>query len=271
VKDQAIEISKREATDHARRNRLREYLHHVLLRQLFERDLLNKLVFHGGTALRIVHDLPRFSEDLDFHVVRPDPEYNLGAALDDMRRDLENSGYQVRLKPRLAGAVQSCTVGFERLLYECGLSSRENQKLNIKLEVDTNPPGGFHLEKKLINVYLPYVVLHHDKPSFLAGKLHAILQRSFAKGRDFFDLVFYLSRWTHVSPNIPYLNQALRQTGYAGPDVTETNWKELVASRVKAVRWNQVQRDVEPFLFRSEDLRALDKEILLQMLESEAG
>ncbi|HXV64776.1 MAG TPA: nucleotidyl transferase AbiEii/AbiGii toxin family protein [Vicinamibacteria bacterium] len=268
MKDQAVEIAKREATDQARRNRLREYLHHVLLRQLFERDLLDELVFHGGTALRIVHDLPRFSEDLDFHLVRPDPAYDLDVALDGMRRDLESSGYRVRLKPRLQGAVQSCMVVFERLLYECGLSSRENQKLNVRLEVDTNPPPSFRFEKKLVNVYLPYVVLHHDKPSFLAGKLHAVLQRRFAKGRDFFDLFFYLSRWPEVSPNLPYLNHALRQTGYPGPRVTETNWRELAASRVKALSWNQVERDVEPFLLRPEDRKALDKSLLLKMLES---
>ncbi|MBI4473639.1 MAG: nucleotidyl transferase AbiEii/AbiGii toxin family protein [Acidobacteria bacterium] len=115
-----------------------QYLQHVLLRQLFERDLLGNIVFHGGTALRIVHDLPRFSEDLDFHLTRPDPKYNLGAAMDDVGKDLERAGYQVSLSPHLQGAVQSCMLSFKRLLYECGLSPHERQKLKVKLEIDCN-------------------------------------------------------------------------------------------------------------------------------------
>ncbi|MGH9342120.1 MAG: nucleotidyl transferase AbiEii/AbiGii toxin family protein [Acidobacteriota bacterium] len=64
------------------------------------------------------------------------------------------------------------------------------QKLNVKLEIDINPPEGFQSETKLINTYFPYAVLQHDKPSFLSGKLHAMSQRRFTKGRDFFDLLF---------------------------------------------------------------------------------
>lgn len=267
MKDQAIEVAKAETTDRAKRNGLREYLQHVLLRQLFERGVLEDLIFHGGTALRVVHDLPRFSEDLDFHLLGPDPAYDLRSHLAELEKDLGHSGYQVSLGPGLQGNVQSCRFGFERLLYECDLSPHENQKLNVKVEIDVNPPEAFGVERALINKYLPFVVLHHDKPSFMAGKLHAILQRPFAKGRDFYDLWFYLSRWRNISPNIHYLNNALGQTGYAGEPVQEENWKQLVASRVRSVDWVQVQRDVEPFLLRREDQKAFHKEFLLQRLE----
>ena len=266
MKDQAIEIAKRETTDQARRNRLREFLQHVLLRQLFERDLLDEFVFHGGTALRIVHGLPRFSEDLDFHTRQPEVKYGLNAYLDDLQKDLERSGYELSLKPRLKGALQSCMFGFEKILYECGLTPHQNQKLNIKLEIDVNPPKGFRFETKLINTYFPYVVVHHNRSSFLAGKLHAILQRRFAKGRDLFDCFFYLSRWKDVAPNIAYLNNALEQTGYSGKVVTEVNWKEITATRVNEVNWTQIQKDVEPFLLRTEDLKPFRKEFLLQLL-----
>lgn len=268
MKDQAIEIAGRETTDQARRNRLREFLQHIVLRQLFERGLLDELVFHGGTALRIVHDLPRFSEDLDFHLMRSNWEYSLGAYLKDLQKDLERNGYQVTLRPRLEGAVQSCMFGFERLLYECRLTPHPDQKLNIKVEVDINPPEGSRSEIKLINTYFPFVVVHHDRASFLAGKLHAILQRRFAKGRDFFDLFFFLSRWKDVVPNISYLNHALKQTGYRGSTVTEENWKKHVAERVGKVQWTQIEQDVEPFLLRSGDAKAFRKEFLLELLDS---
>lgn len=267
MKDQALEIARTELTDQAKKNRLREYLQHVLLRQLFERNLLERLVFHGGTALRVVHGLARFSEDLDFHLVEPDPGFDPAVHLEELKKDLEHSGYAVSLWPRLENNVRSCMFGFERLLFECGLSAHENQKLNIKLEIDINPPAGFGLEKRLINLYFPLVVEHHDRPSFMAGKLHAVLQRRFAKGRDFYDLMFYLGRWKDLSPNIPYLNNALTQTGYTGGPVTERNWKQVTSSRVRTVNWSQIEKDVEPFLLRPADMQAFRKEILLQLLE----
>lgn len=266
MKDQALEIAQNELTDQAKTNRLREYLQHVLLRQLFERDLLDGLVFHGGTALRVVHGLARFSEDLDFHRIEPDPKFDLAVHLEDLRKDLERSGYTVILRPRLEKNVRSCMFGFDRLLFESGLSAHENQKLNIKVEVDINPPARFQLEKTLINTYFPFVVNHHDRPTFIAGKLHAILQRRFAKGRDFYDLMFYLSRWKEISPNIPYLNNALEQTGYSGEPVTGQNWKQVTSSRVRTVNWSQIEKDVEPFLLRPEDRQAFSKEMLLQLL-----
>jgi hypothetical protein len=268
MKDQAIEIAGRETTHQAKRNRLREFLQHLLLRQLFERDILERLVFHGGTALRILHDLPRFSEDLDFHLAEPQKDYSLGLYLKDLERDLERSGYRVGLRPRLKGAVASCMFGFEKLPYECGLTPHPGEKLNIKLEIDINPPEGFQTETRLINAHFPIVVTHHDRPSFLAGKLHAISQRRFAKGRDFFDLLFFLSRWKDIVPNVRYLNNALRQTGYGGPAVTEGDWKKWIAGRLDQVDWAQVEREVEPFLLRPEDLKAFRKEFLLRLLES---
>ena len=266
MKDQAIAVAAAETTDIASRNRLREYLQHVLLRQLFERDLLGRLVFHGGSALRIVHHLPRFSEDLDFHVAETKSGFRLDAHLAALPRDLEVSGYRVSLRPRLTGAVQTCPFGFDEILFDCGLSPHASQKLHIRLEIDVNPPRGYDTETRLINAYLPYSVTHHDRPSFLAGKLHALLQRSFAKGRDFFDLLFYLSRWTDVHPNLPYLNAALRQTGYDGPLVTESNWKQLTAARVASIDFEGIHRDVEPFLLQPADLKILNKALLLQLL-----
>ena len=180
------------------------------------------------------------------------------------------AGYQVSLSAFSPGNVQSCMVNFEGLLYECGLSPHSSQKLKVKLEVDRNLPAGFGVEKKLINTYFPFVVVHHDRPSFLSGKLHAVLQRPFIKGRDFFDLLFYLSRWKDLTPNFSYLNNALKQTHYTGPVSTEKNWKALLVDKVKSVNWEQVRKDVGPFLLRPQDMKAFGKEFLLQLLDADA-
>lgn len=266
MKEQALQIVAAESTDRAKKNRLREYLQHVLLRELFEQDLLEKLLFHGGTALRIIYDLARFSEDLDFHLKEPQPDFNLSPYMEALPDRLEKSGYDVTLTTRLSGQVKSSMIRFTGLLYECGLTPHPNQNLSVKLEIDAKPPAAFSFETSTVNQYLPYVIHHHDRPTFLAGKLHAMLERAYVKGRDFYDLVFYLNRWKDIEPNIPYLNNALVQTGYEGVPLTPENWRELVAHKVESVNWEEVIEDVEPFLLRLEDRKLLKQELLLGSL-----
>ena len=170
------------------------------------------------------------------------------------------------LTSKLEGNVQSCAIRFVGLLYECGLSPRPEARLSIKLEIDRLPPAGFGMEVSSVDLYFPYVVRHHDRPSFIAGKLHAVLQRPYPKGRDYYDLLFYLRRWRQTEPNLAYLVNALRQTEYEGEAITADNWRDVVAAKVEAVDWARVVADVDPFLLREADAPALRKERLLQLL-----
>ena len=284
MREQALRIGRTGATDRERRNLLREYLQHVLLRSLFDERLLGEIVFHGGTALRILHDLARFSEDLDFHTLAgagtpgggasavddgarlAAGSFDLGDHLDGVVSKIESGGYRVDTKPRMQGNVQSCMFRFPELLYECDLSPSPEEKLSIRLEIDRHPPAGFTIERSPVDRYFPFVVVHHDRPTFLAGKLHALLQRPFGKGRDYYDLMFYLGRWPDVAPNVEYLNAALRQTGYQGEPLTVASWKGLVAERVREVDWAAIERDIAPFVLRSGDLNVFEREFLLRLL-----
>ena len=98
---------------------------------------------------------------------------------------------------------------------------------------------------------------HHDKASLLAGKLHAILQRSYTKGRDIYDLLWYLSDPAWPPPNLVLLNNALAQTGWQGGTLTEANWRELVRERLRLLDWNDIQADVRPFVEPGFDLSLL--------------
>jgi len=266
MREEAIRIGRQAGTDRERRNALREYLQHVLLRVLFDARLLGELAFHGGTALRILHDLARFSEDLDFHTVAGASDFDLTRKVDELTAKVESNGYRVEAKLRPQGNVQSCMFRFPGLLHDCGLSDRAEEKLRVKLEVDRNPPAGFATERSAVDRFFPFVVVHHDRPTFLAGKLHAILQRPFAKGRDFYDLGFYLRRWPEVIPNLEYLDAALRQTGYEGEEATVGNWKDLIVARVRESDWAAIERDLAPFVLRSGDLEAFEQEFLLRLL-----
>ena len=233
---------------------------------MFEQNVLSNIVFHGGTALRILFDLRRFSEDLDFHL-GDNNSFDFRRCTKKLKQHLTMQGYQLSIKESFEGAVQFVFVKFETLLYEAGLSSQEEEKLRVKIEVDMNPPNGFITDYSLVNTYVPFGFIHHNKESFLAGKLHAVIQRSFTKGRDYYDLWFYLSRWDGLNPNLRYLNNTLKQTDYEGPNLEEHNWKKVTAENIKNVDWDYVVSDLEPFLESQNDLRLFKKQTLLNLLK----
>jgi len=121
----------------------------------------------------------------------------------------------------------------------------------------------------VVRRYVTLQLQHHDRSSLLAGKLHAILQRRYLKGRDIYDLLWYLSDPEWPAPNLVLLNNALKQTGWRGGDVTEDNWQDLVADRLQGVTWNDVVRDVRPFLEPSAHVELLTMENVLRVLGKE--
>jgi hypothetical protein len=136
----------------------------------------------------------------------------------------------------------------------------------VKLEVDTNPPSGATVTTTIVRRFVTIHLQHHDKASLLAGKVHAILQRPCAKGRDLYDLLWYLSDPTWPSPNLVFLNHALLQSGWIGDALTTENWRLFLRSRVQSLPWERLQADVSPFLERSADLQLLTRENLLHVI-----
>jgi hypothetical protein len=108
---------------------------------------------------------------------------------------------------------------------------------------------------------------HHDRASLLAGKLHAILQRPYPKGRDFYDLVWYLSDRDWPAPNLAFLNNALAQTGWTRGPLSEKTWASAVRGRLRSIKWEALAADVAPFLESSEDRALLAPEVLNRLLD----
>ncbi len=107
---------------------------------------------------------------------------------------------------------------------------------------------------------------HHDPASLLAGKLHAVLQRPYPKGRDYYDLIWYLADPSWPEPNSTMLNEALRQTDWSGGDLTAGTWREAVASCVAEVAWEQIVDDARPLLEPAEEVSLLRRDTLLGLL-----
>jgi hypothetical protein len=112
----------------------------------------------------------------------------------------------------------------------------------------------------VIRKYVTLNLLHYDRPSLLAGKLHALLARPYMKGRDLFDLVWYLADPTWPEPNLTLLNNALTRTGWLGPELSAANWWRNVLAQLERIHWDQAGRDVTPSLKRSHDVKLLTLE-----------
>jgi hypothetical protein len=139
---------------------------------------------------------------------------------------------------------------------------------SVKIEVDSNPPSGGMMVTTVIRRYVMLHLLHYDKASLLSGKLHAILARSYVKGRDLYDLFWYLSDRSWPEPNIQFLQEALHQTAWKGPKIARSNWALITAKRLKEVNWVNAVEDARPFIERSEDLSMLTKENVLKLLKA---
>src|SRR3990172_6730434 len=229
-------------------NLAREYLQALILQSLQRTGAMTTIVFHGGTALRFLYSLPRYSEDLDFALERDSEPYDFRSYLQAIRKDLEAQGYKITLKVNDQKTVHSAFIRFSGLLYELKLTPHQDKTLAVKLEVDTNPPAGAVLDTSLVRRHVLLNLQHHDRSSLLAGKLHAILQRPYMKGRDLYDLVWYLSDRNWPAPNLTLLNHALEKREWSGPNLTLENWREVVRMRIETVSFEQASMDVRPFL-----------------------
>ncbi len=264
MKERALQLI-REASPEAKRNILREYLQaHILFSFQAERAF-EQLAFVGGTALRFLHGLRRYSEDLDFSLENPQAYY-FQRLLNRVESDLTKAGFDVAVHPREVTPVHSAFVRFPGLLSEFGLSPHQTEKLAVKIEIDTSPPVGATLQTTVINRHFLVVLQHYDLPSLMAGKLHALLSRGYAKGRDIYDLLWYLSRSEPTVPNIPLLRNALAQTQWQGAQVTAETWRSVVEHRLREVNFAEVVDDVGPFLESPEERTLLTLQILLAAL-----
>jgi hypothetical protein len=231
----------------------REYLQARILEGLQRQGAMVPLAFHGGTALRFLYGLPRYSEDLDFALERAPDSYAFRAWLRTIGASFTAEGYPVELRLRDDRVVHSAFVRFPGLLHALGQSPHPSQVLAIKLEVDTRPPAGAGLDVTLVRRHVTLRLQHHDRASLLSGKLHAVLQRPFAKGRDLYDLLWYLSAPDWPAPNLDLLNHALAQTDWPGPALTADTWRPAVDRRLAQLDWTKVRTDVLPFLERTHE------------------
>jgi predicted nucleotidyltransferase component of viral defense system len=271
VKDQAIDIAGRRTDVAGGLNLLREYVQSRILGVMQEAGAMVPLAFMGGTALRFIYRIPRYSEDLDFTLEHHTEGFGLRALSSSIERRLQGEGYTTRLRINDTHAVAKAMVGFVGLSAEAGLSPHAEQVLWVKIEVDTTPPAGAGLAVSVIDRFGLLRLQHHDLPSLFAGKVAAVLAREYTKGRDLYDLMWYFARHEGVEPNLVLLANALRQTAPSMVEAVEADWRSAVRNTLENVDWQDARRDVAPFLEQRRDVELISGETFAALLGGAAG
>lgn len=230
-------------------NIIREYLQVLILKAIYQSKYGSSLSFIGGTCLRICHDLKRYSEDLDFALDNKIPQYSFQELNQAVITFLKNTDFEVDTKISEDKIVQKSFIRVGKILHLFGVSGLKSQKIHVKLAVDTNPvkipPAGietFFVTK--FNEMFP--ILKHSDDTLFAGKLCAVFNREYVKGRDFYDLLWYLNRKEKI--NLSYLNNAMKQAKIEMKFKNADDVIKKLRTKIATVNVDDIMKDISRFL-----------------------
>ncbi|NOX32487.1 MAG: nucleotidyl transferase AbiEii/AbiGii toxin family protein [Deltaproteobacteria bacterium] len=251
-------------TIHDHENALKEIIQEVVLLGLWRSKFYEKAVFYGGSALRILYKLDRFSEDLDFSLIVPEKDFNIKKYLGAVKSELELWDFEVSTEEKNESTIDSAFIKENTLIHllkiDVNLKTHKNALMKIKLEVDQDPAAGFTIELKYHLHPTPFTVKTMALPSLFAGKMHALLcrtRRTNIKGRDWYDLIWFVKN--NIPCDLYHLKNKMAQTGHI--DVSEALTKEklikFLSEKIKGIDFDLAKSDVEPFLKNLEQREAL--------------
>ncbi len=262
-----------------KKNAMKEIIQEIVLCGLSRAGFFNKAAFYGGTALRIFYGLNRFSEDLDFSLTSPEPDFDLSSYFPVLKKEVTSWGLNVDIslkEKNTDSAIRSAFLKGNTMEHMLVFYASESLKsgisrdeiIKIKFEVDTMPPEGAGYENKYRLLPSPYEVKMYDMPSLFAGKVHAVICRAWkqrVKGRDLYDYIFYLSR--NASLNLPHLKARLVQSGAWDPekDLSIEDTRDLLFSRFDSIDFENAKNDVRPFIRDTDSLNIWSADFFKQI------
>jgi predicted nucleotidyltransferase component of viral defense system len=261
---------------------LKEIVQLLALLGLWRSKFYEHASFYGGTALRLFHGLRRFSEDLDFSLVKQDEDFNFLPHLKAVEKEIESFGFKFsveKIDKKIISPVESAFIkGNTRinlLCIETGdniiKSFHREQKIKIKLEVDTDPPPGSQHEVKTLLTPIPFSVKTFSRSDLFAGKMHAVLCRQWksrVKGRDFYDLTWFIAQ--KIPCRIEYLKEKMIQTHHweREDELDRSHLLQLLKEKFETVDFELAKRDVNPFIKDKQELALWRREFFFDIIKN---
>lgn len=264
-------------TTEDKKNALKEVVQEVALCGLSRAGFFKHAAFYGGTALRIFYGLDRFSEDLDFSLVMPNPDFQLNRYFSGVESELAALGLKFSIEEKqktVDSAIKSAFLKGNTKEHILNIYDIQNIGINpdeiikIKFEVDTNPPAFAQFENKYRLQPSPYQVKLYDMSSLFAGKIHAVICRSWknrVKGRDLYDYVFYLLRRAKV--NLPHLQARLEDSGTLPENevFSRETLLKMLQERFETIDFEQAKQDILPFIVNPDKLDLWSKDFFMDI------
>lgn len=265
---------------------LREILQEIVLLGLYDAGFFKYSAFYGGTALRILHGLPRFSEDLDFSLLKKDENFDIEPFKEAIIFTLKSFGFEVDIEIKEKNSqIASAFIKGNTIKHLLNINVpneitdkvHKNQIVKIKLEVDTNPPLEFQTQNIIRLNPRPFSINAFTLPCLYAGKMHAILCRAWTsrpKGRDWYDLVWYVANdvkldMVHLKARLKQSCRYLEQNDIKiSNDLRKEDVKELLLQRIENLDVQKAKNDVLPFVKEPKELDLWSKEFFIEIVEN---
>ena len=248
-----------------RRNAMYEVMQQVVLSGLYRGGFFKEAAFYGGTCLRIFHNLGRYSEDMDFSLLEKNPDFHFEEYFPAIIEEAKLLGREITITKKDKknfSKVESAFLKDNTDMYNLSFQTEKN--LKIKIEVDKEPPVGFNTEQKLLMLPFSFQTRCMTLPSLYAGKLHALIFRSWKnriKGRDWYDFEWYVR---HKVP-LDFKHLQVRAKEFNALELTKELFFEKLRERLATADIAMVKQDVEPFIIDKRELDIWSNEYFLQL------
>lgn len=255
------------STEQKKRNAIFEVNQQIVLAGLYNGGFFDSAAFYGGTCLRIFHGLQRFSEDMDFSLLKPDANFDFKKFFQPIIDQFAIVGREVEITKKdknKFGKVESAFLKDTTNVYD--ISFRTEKSIKIKIEVDTQPPLEFSTEHKLLLQPYSFMTRCFTLPCLFAGKMHALVFRSWknrVKGRDWYDFEWYVRN--SVPLDFKHLQERIRQ--FNGIIVSQDEFLTMLREKLATTNINQVKQDVMPFLKNPNELNIWSNDYFIQLAQ----
>ena len=262
------------------RKNLRDLLQKICLLGLWRSGFFEHAAFYGGTALRMLYGLDRFSEDLDFSLFKPQPEFQLRDYLNYVQRELKawNISAEVSMIDKSSSKIESAFIKANTLksLLDLKIPRADLDRLHrdeissVKFELDPMPPCSFTSEFRYVLEPIPFSICTMSPPDLFAGKMHAVLAQSCknkVKGRDWYDLIWFVSN--KIALNLPHLEARLKQSGHLKTDVIlkKDAFRQMLLEKIKNLDFENAKQDILSFIPNPDSLMNWSKELFENLVD----